>query len=203
MFGGASHYATFKCESNPTYICVAPAREPAASSSRGSQPGASTSKAKVNGTSAPKDKDKDRPEPTRSVLVHSGQPVDDMFKYVPTPPMTRLKLAESTLRWRHIAPTAPDTLWCHPYFLKDPFVMAQTPDIYVVGNQPAFATKVVEDDGDEGLEDEAERLPKRCRIVLLPSFRESGLIALVNLRTLEVRKVQFAVEGMSAGGGDS
>ncbi len=81
--------------------------------------------------------------------------------------------------------------------------MAQTPDIYVVGNQPGFATKLVEDDGDEGLEDETERSPKRCRIVLLPRFRESGLLVLVNLRTLEIRRVQFAVEGMSAGGGDS
>ncbi len=81
--------------------------------------------------------------------------------------------------------------------------MAQTPDIYVVGNQPAFATKLVQDDGDEDLEDETERSPKRCRIVLLPRFRESGLLVLVNLRTLEIRRVQFAVEGMSAGGGDS
>ncbi|TFK90949.1 hypothetical protein K466DRAFT_542531 [Polyporus arcularius HHB13444] len=199
MFGGAAHYATFKCESNPTYICVAPAREPAPSSSRASQPGASTSKGKVNGMSAHPDK----AEPTRSILVHSGQPVDDMFKYVCTPPTTRMKLVESTLRWRHVAPTAPDTLWCHPFFLKDPFVMAQTPDLYIVGNQPAFATKLVQDDGDEDVEDETERSTKRCRIVLLPRFRESGLLVLVNLRTLEVRRVQFAVEGMSAGGGDS
>ena len=78
--------------------------------------------------------------------------------------------------------------------------MTQTPDLYVVGNQPAFATKMVEEHGDADVEDTA-RGPKRCRIVLLPSFKDSGVLVLVNIRTLAVRRVQFAVEGMSGGGG--
>ncbi|KAI0637203.1 DNA polymerase alpha/epsilon subunit B-domain-containing protein [Trametes polyzona] len=195
MFGGASHYATFACESNPTYIQLSPSDPSAQSSSHASQPGASSSKSKPNGTSAPKGTQR-----LRTILVHSGQPVDDMFKYVPTPPVSRMTLAESTLRWRHMAPTAPDTLWCHPYFSKDPFVMTQTPDIYVVGNQPAFATKLVRDVEDEREQQEGDEEVRRCRIVLLPKFRESGTLVLVNLRTLAVRKVQFAVEGMNGGG---
>ena len=197
MFGEASRYATFACESNPTFISVAPGRDPVPSSSRATQPSASTSKSKTNGAAS-----SDEPKVSRTFLVHSGQPVDDMYKYVPTPPITRMALTEATLRWRHIAPTAPDTLWCHPYFAKDPFVMAQTPDVYVVGNQPAFATKLVEERSDSG-DDVSDRTPKRCRIVLLPKFRESGTLVLVNMRTLAVRKVQFAVEGMNAGGGES
>ncbi|KAI0713216.1 DNA polymerase alpha/epsilon subunit B-domain-containing protein [Earliella scabrosa] len=196
MFGGASEFASFSCESNPSYITIAPARDSGPSGSRTSQPGASTSKKPVNGArSSP-----NTPGPTRTILVHSGQPLDDMFKYVPTPPISRMTLAEATLRWRHIAPTAPDTLWCHPFFKQDPFVMTQTPDLYVVGNQPAFATKMVEEHGDADVEDTA-RGPKRCRIVLLPSFKDSGVLVLVNIRTLAVRRVQFAVEGMSGGGG--
>ncbi|KAI0665028.1 DNA polymerase alpha/epsilon subunit B-domain-containing protein [Cubamyces menziesii] len=195
MFGEASRYATFSCESNPTFIHIAPAESSAQSASRGSQPGASSSKAKTNGKAAT------HPQggPMRSILVHSGQPLDDMFKYVPTPPISRMTLAEATLRWRHMAPTAPDTLWCHPYFRQDPFLLLQTPDLYVVGNQPKFATKLVQDTEAE----ENEQPRKRCRIVLLPGFRETGILVLVNLRTLAVRKIQFAVEGMNAGGAET
>lgn len=195
MFGSASHYANFYCESNPTYINISPSRD-AHSTSRAGQPGASSSKTKVNGYV-------EKAEIVRTVLVHSGQPVDDMFKYVPTPPITRMTLTEATLRWRHIAPTAPDTLWCHPYFAKDPFVIPQTPDIYVVGNQPAFATKLVAEDGNPDAEDKEDRQSKRCRIVLVPNFKQSGVLVLVNMRTLDVRRVQFAVQGMSAGGGET
>ena len=136
----------------------------------------------------------------RTLLVSAGQPVEDMQRYVRGPAHTRLALACASLRWRHVAPTAPDTLWCHPFFAKDPFVIPQTPDIYVVGNQPAFATKLVSDDGSA---DGEEGAPKRCRIVLVPNFRQSGVLVLVNMRTLGVRRVQFAVEGMGAGGGET
>ncbi|KAH9951352.1 DNA polymerase alpha/epsilon subunit B-domain-containing protein [Amylocystis lapponica] len=129
----------------------------------------------------------------RTLLVHAGQAVDDMYKYVASPPATRLGLAAATLRWRHTAPTAPDTLWCHPFFGADPFVLAETPDVYVVGNQPRFATRVVSERGEGG--------ERRCRVVLVPGFRETGVLVLLNLRTLAVRTVQFAVQGMSAGGG--
>jgi len=120
----------------------------------------------------------------RLILATSGQTLDDMFKYLPSPPATRIGLAEATLRWRHVAPTAPDTLWCHPYFTTDPFVITQIPDIYAVGCQPEFATHLVNDGS------------RRCRIILLPSFSETGFLILVGLRTLRVRVVKFHVEGM-------
>lgn len=124
----------------------------------------------------------------RSMLVNSGQPLTDMFKYLPSPPASRLGLAASTLQWRHTAPTAPDTLWCYPYFSADPFVLDATPDVYVIGNQPRFQTRLVVE-GDV-----------KCRVVLVPAFAETGTLVLVNLATLDVRTVEFAVEGMSAGG---
>jgi DNA polymerase delta subunit 2 len=49
---------------------------------------------------------------------------------------------ESTLRWRHLAPTAPDTLTCYPFADDDPFVLEACPHVYVAGNQPEFATRV-------------------------------------------------------------
>ncbi|EMD38621.1 hypothetical protein CERSUDRAFT_123186 [Gelatoporia subvermispora B] len=193
MFGRAATFSSFSCETNPAYIRIgtgpatAPAAAPAVAPSKGKQAAASTSASTSDA-------------PARTLLVHSGQPLDDLFKYVPTPPVTRLALAARTLHWRHVAPTAPDTLWCHPYFTADPFVITQTPDIYVIGNQPEFATQLVkEEHAGEG----AEEREKRCRVVLVPGFRESGTLVLVNLRTLAVKTVRFAVEGMSAGGGET
>ena len=128
--------------------------------------------------------DDERPEVTRTFLINSGQPLNDMYKYVPSPPVTRLSLAESTLRWRHMAPTAPDTLWCHPYFSDDPFIINETPHIYVIGDQPRFQTKVVVDEDDD---------KRKSRVILVPRFADTGVMVLVNLRTLDVRTVQFVV----------
>lgn len=154
MFGAASSGPTFHCETNPTYLNVA-----------------------FSATT-----DLEGRGPSRSILVNSGQPLDDMFKYVATPPTTRLSLAESTLHWRHMAPTAPDTLWCHPYFTDDPFVITNTPDIYAVGNQPRFSTKMV-----------ADSQGGQCRIVLIPSFADTGVLVLINLSNLAVELVRCGV----------
>lgn len=180
MFGEASSFGSFSCETNPSYIYL----RPSAPSDLSSPP--PTGKASTSSSS----------KYERSILVHSGQPLDDMFRYLPSPPVSRLSIAESTLHWRHLAPTAPDTLWCHPYLKSEPFVMHETPDIYLIGNQPAFKTKLVV----ERAKQKNEGGDKRCRIVLVPKFRETGVVALVNLRTLQVRTVCFAVAGMSAGG---
>ena len=95
-----------------------------------------------------------------------------------------------------MAPTAPDTLWCHPFFAGDPFIIKETPDLYIVGNQKQFATKLVvePDDDNEG------RPKARCRIVMVPAFMKTGVLVLINLGSLEVKTVTFAVEGMSGGG---
>lgn len=169
MFGGASAYSSFTCETNPAYIRIASGSVD--STSNESKTAASSSKAEV-------------PDRRTTLLVNSGQPLNDMFKYLDTPPHTRLSMAASTLHWRHMAPTAPDTLWCHPYFTADPFILTETPDLYVIGNQPVFGTQMVND--GQG----------KCRIVLIPSFRKTGTVVLVNLRTLDVKTVSFATENM-------
>lgn len=153
MFGPASSTEAFHCETNPTYLDV---------------PYGSTTL---------------EPSPfTRQLLISSGQPLNDMFKYVATPPATHTLLAEATLLWRHMAPTAPDTLWCHPYFTDDPFVINHTPDIYIIGNQPDLSTKMV--DNGSG---------RPCRIILLPEFSATGVVALVNLCDLDVRVIRCNV----------
>ncbi|KAF7304732.1 Glutamate decarboxylase [Mycena kentingensis (nom. inval.)] len=161
MFGAVSSYQSFVCETNPTYLRIAPGSD-----------------------EAPDD------TATRTLLINSGQPVNDMLKYLACPPNTPLSIAESTLRWRHMAPTAPDTLWCHPYFNSEPFSIDGTPDIYIVGGQKQFGTKMVKDKGDDA---------KRCRVVAVPRFAETGIVVLVNLRNLEVRCVNLHVGGALAG----
>ena len=192
MFGGAAAFSSFATETNPTYLHLGTSPPPETPTNGK----ASSSKSKTSSSSKASSPSR---TPDRTLLVHSGQPLEDMFRYVPSPPGTRLGLAEATLRWRHLAPTGPDTLWCHPYFTLDPFILGTTPDLYIVGNQPEFRTRlVVERPKDGEREDE-----KKCRIVLVPGFRETGMLVLVNLRTLAVRTVRFAVEGMSAGGAQS
>lgn len=104
-----------------------------------------------------------------SLLGTSGQNIDDAFKYVDAD--TPLTLAERCMFWRHIAPSAPDTLctyflyrvWgfeksspltytfarslssgCYPFQDQDPFIVEQSPHVYFVGNQSKFEHSLVE-----------------------------------------------------------
>jgi hypothetical protein len=169
MFGAVSKLPSFVSEPNPTYIRL--------------------TKELVDEDHPPKDD-----TPSRTLLVHSGQPLNDIFKYLPNKHNSRLAILESTLKWRHIAPTAPDTLWCHPYLDEDPFIMKDTPDIYVVGGQRRFGTRLVEGE-------DAMKRKIRCRAVMVPNFARTGTLVLVNLRSLEVKCVNFGVQGMTGGGG--
>lgn len=69
-------------------------------------------------------------------LGTSGQNIDDIDKYVDT--VDRVKMAESCMYWRHMAPSAPDTLWSYPFQDKDPFIIEKSPHVYFIGNQPTF-----------------------------------------------------------------
>jgi DNA polymerase delta subunit 2 len=97
-----------------------------------------------------------------------------------------------------MAPTAPDTLWCHPYLREDPFIITETPDIYIVGGQKKFGTKMVSDPQEAGSKLKRGSSP-RCRIVMVPSFSRTGILVLINLRTLDVKCVNFSVMGMTSG----
>ncbi|KAF9173907.1 hypothetical protein BGX21_008206 [Mortierella sp. AD011] len=116
-----------------------------------------------------------------TILGTSGQTIDDIYKYVKSE--NRLEMAKKTLDWGHMAPTAPDTLWCYPFKDKDPFIMKQTPHIYFIGNQDKFVTELVTGKGGH-----------QTRIVMLPAFVTTGTIALVNLRTLDCHSVSISTD---------
>jgi DNA polymerase delta subunit 2 len=141
------------------------------------------------------------------LMGNSGQPVDDILKYVDhggphgTGSDGRLEVMESILRWRCGAPTAPDTLceqkwWyfepkhlanvsslgCYPFQEKDQFVIEECPHVYFVGNQPKFDTTIIE--GPAG---------QRVRLVTVPKFHETGQIVLLDTETLEVELIKIEI----------
>lgn len=182
MFGKAAEFESFRCETNPVWLRI----ECDCKSKTAAQNGARLSTSSGHPVSL-----------IRSVLVTSGQPVLDMYQYLPSPPSTHLSIACSALKWRHLAPTAPDTLWCHPFRERDPFVLGETPDLYIVGCMPEFGTQLVGGESRDG------KRSRKCRVVLVPNFSETGCLVLVNLRTLAVRCIHFTVAGMVAGGTSS
>ncbi|CAJ0886942.1 7982_t:CDS:2 [Entrophospora sp. SA101] len=109
----------------------------------------------------------------------SGQTIDDIFRYVECD--DRLLFAEKTLYWRHIAPTAPDTLFCYPFQDEDPLIINQTPHVYFIGNQKEFKTCLLKGSKNQ-----------TTRIILLPTFSTTGLIVLLNLNNLDCHTISFS-----------
>jgi DNA polymerase delta subunit 2 len=51
-------------------------------------------------------------------------------------------------------------------------------------------------------ESDSSKAQKRCRVVLVPRFADTGILVLVNLRTLDVKCVKFGINGMSGSSED-
>lgn len=112
-------------------------------------------------------------------LGTSGQNVIDIQKY--SSMNSHLQILEETLRLRHVAPTAPDTLGCYPFYQKDPFILEECPHVYFSGNAPTLESKLIKGpDGQEVL------------LVTIPDFSATQTACLVNLRTLECEPVCFS-----------
>lgn len=115
------------------------------------------------------------------VLGTAGQPLDDLRRYCACDaPRRPLDWATDTLRWRHLCPTAPDTLPCFPFAEGDDFVLTETPHLYFAGNQARFETCVVE--GPE---------QQRVRVVMVPAFDSTRTAVVVDLASLDVMTVRF------------
>ncbi|XP_064792879.1 DNA polymerase delta subunit 2 [Oncorhynchus masou masou] len=113
------------------------------------------------------------------ILGTSGQNVKDIQKYSSMD--SHLEILENTLRLRHLAPTAPDTLGCYPFYLKDPFILEECPHVYFSGNAPSYQAKRIT--GAEGQE---------VLLVAIPEFSSTQTACLVNLRTLECEPIRFS-----------
>ena len=104
-----------------------------------------------------------------------------------------MAILESTLKWGHMAPTAPDTLSCYPYDHShlEPFIIREVPSIYFAGNQPEFRYKYFEMERENSL------------MVLVPDFSIVKTCVLVNLKNLECSSISFATELSSIGNNGS
>ena len=140
---------------------------------------------------------------------HSGQPVEDVIRQtiVKEDVMDEsnhgsktetssskkaeeriLSVLESTLRWGHLCPTAPDTLPCYPFSSDDPFVLKsnELPHVLYSGNMSQYATKLY-NNPENG---------HRCRLISIPSFRSTGRVVLcdLNSESLDCYTMSFATE---------
>jgi DNA polymerase delta subunit 2 len=75
--------------------------------------------------------------------------------------------------WRHIAPVAPDTLGCFPFSGNDPLVIERCPHVFFAGGASRFDTAVIDTESPIGI-----------RLISVPSFAETGVVALLNLKDL-------------------
>ncbi|CAH1795392.1 unnamed protein product [Owenia fusiformis] len=111
-------------------------------------------------------------------LGHSGQPIEDITRY--SNRTDYLEVLESSLRWGHLAPTAPDTLGCYPYLDEDPFILEECPHVYFAGNAPSFQQKTIE--GPNG---------QTVLLLTVPRYSQTNTCILVNLRTLTCQPIKF------------
>ncbi|XWS66442.1 hypothetical protein CRYUN_Cryun05aG0199600 [Craigia yunnanensis] len=114
-------------------------------------------------------------------LGTSGQNIDDLTKY--SEAEDKLEFLERTLRWRHLAPTAPNTLGCYPFADRDPFLIDSCPHVYFVGNQEKYETRLL-----KGLEGQLVRL------ICIPRFCETGVAVVLNMRNLECHTLTFGTQ---------
>jgi hypothetical protein len=103
-----------------------------------------------------------------------------------------LHVLTNTLFWRHMAPTAPDTLPCFPFSGGDPFVIDALPHLYFAGGQPGFGSAWVAAPGCGA---------GGTRVVAVPSFAKTGAGVLVDLSspTLRCTPLCFAAGGTATG----
>ncbi|GAB1606272.1 DNA polymerase delta subunit 2-like [Argonauta hians] len=111
-------------------------------------------------------------------LLTSGQTLDNIGQYSKLE--DGMEILEKTLKWGHLAPTAPDTLACYPFSSSDPFIVTDTPHVYIAANQKQFQTKIIEGQQDQSV-----------RLITVPSFQMESSVVLVNLRTLDCEVIQL------------
>lgn len=113
------------------------------------------------------------------LLGSSGQPIRDLIGYTEETPESQpgleLDLLHHTLKWRHLAPTAPDTLYSYPYSDDDPMVLEELPHVFFCGNCTRFATDVKDN----------------VRLICVPSFDATAEMAVLDLDTLDVDVIAF------------
>lgn len=95
-----------------------------------------------------------------------------------------LVFLESLLRWRHLAPIAPDLHPCYPLCESDPFLISRTPNIFFAGGADCYSSRLVHFPTASATES--------TLLLSIPSFDRTGVIVLVELGSLRCVPVQVA-----------
>lgn len=103
---------------------------------------------------------------------------------------------EYLLKSRHICPTAPDTLRfanalkhrCFPFIREDPFVIDETPNVFIAGNQEIYEAKTMQ----EGR--------TKCELISIPRFSKTKSIVLLDLRDLTSSELSIEMKHLNTEG---
>jgi DNA polymerase delta subunit 2 len=88
----------------------------------------------------------------------------------------------ATLRHGHMCPTGPSSVPTAPHTETDPMVLPSAPCVYFAGNCARVQTQLVQTSTNE-----------QCRLVCIPKFIDTGMAVLVNLHSLNVEVLRFAM----------
>lgn len=119
----------------------------------------------------------------RTIIGSSGQPIADIIKASGSKDISQLEWLERSISWRHMCPTAPDTLPAYPFYEKDLFIMKTCPDIYFTGNADKYETKLWKGENGEVI-----------RLICIPQFSTSHAAVLVDLNSLDTELITFGTE---------
>lgn len=116
----------------------------------------------------------------RVIIGNSGQSIKDIIKATGETDISTIEWLERTLLWRHMCPTAPDTLLACPYYKEDLFIMRECPDIYFVGNSEKYETKLWKDNENQVI-----------RLISVPRFSTTHTAVIVDLEDLDTQCISF------------
>ncbi|XP_017770449.1 PREDICTED: DNA polymerase delta small subunit [Nicrophorus vespilloides] len=112
------------------------------------------------------------------IIGTSGQPVTDILRFSDI--QEPIEVLENCLKWNHMAPTAPDTLGCFPFYDNDPFIFEDCPHVLFTANTDKFDTKLAK--GDRG---------QVVRLICVPEFSRSFTACILNLKDLKCEPITF------------
>lgn len=106
------------------------------------------------------------------------------------------------LRWGHLAPTCPDTLYGYPLADRDPLLLTSSdyPDVFVAGNQSQAvwrrARLSVEKQGHAMEAEEEEEEQKGALLVSIPRFDKTQTLVLLELDSLRCLPLRFDLSAL-------
>ena len=91
-----------------------------------------------------------------------------------------IEIMKEQLEWRHICPTAPNTLRTYPFEGIDPFVLKESPNVFFAGNQSKFDTTVI------------SQKDITIRLMCIPRFLNTQKLAVLDIETLEAFEIDLS-----------